>query len=241
MVLPVPGSPAITETEPRGNPPPRIRRRCRCSLGPPVYSCPSSAFRRLYERDATLPKARLPFEPLDDDRSRQPSQEHAQLLREGTKHPQGVRVGGASPALGYLIPYCGSRSPSAAPGLGRQTLHQSGAPEPARPRVLSEPAPRGCGGSLHGQAPAVQRFYGRSWAVPGSETAPGPGRSPALSTVLLKVGPMQKMLTSVEAWPSPLVRSPAGAPVSAIVLAVLDENAPGIFCWQSGHVPLPSV
>src|SRR5207248_6366684 len=56
--------------------------------------------------------------------------------------------------------------------------------------------------------------YGRSWAVPKSETAPGPGRSPAESTVALKVGWMQKMLTSVEGCPIPSVRSPAaGEPV----------------------------
>src|SRR5206468_5584243 len=79
--------------------------------------------------------------------------------------------------------------------------------------------------------------YGRSWAVPKSETAPGPGRSPAESTVALKVGWMQKMLTSVEAWPAPSVMSPAGVPVSLIVWAPppAGPKAPGLRCSQSGY------
>jgi len=35
--------------------------------------------------------------------------------------------------------------------------------------------------------------------------------------------------------------APAAEPVSVIVLAVPNWNAPGLCCWQSGHVPLPSV
>src|SRR5690349_7474333 len=54
---------------------------------------------------------------------------------------------------------------------------------------------------------------------------------------------MQKMLTSVDAWPKPLVMFPAGAPVSLIVCAPppAGPNAPLFRCWQSGHVPLPAV
>ncbi len=54
---------------------------------------------------------------------------------------------------------------------------------------------------------------------------------------------MQKMLTSVEAWPAPSLRVPAGAPVSVIVRAPppAGPKAPGLRCWQSGHEPLPSV
>src|SRR5712664_2458883 len=88
-----------------------------------------------------------------------------------------------------------------------------------RPRSLRGRGLVGRSGSLLAQAPAILGGYGRSWAVPGSETAPGPGRSPAASTVALKVGWMQKMLTSVEAWPNPSVMLPAGAPVSVRVLA----------------------
>src|SRR5437899_813868 len=40
------------------------------------------------------------------------------------------------------------------------------------------------------------------------------------------------MLTSVEAWPRPLVRSPAGAPFSVIVCAVPTPTAPG---WVGGQ------
>src|SRR5882724_4203981 len=65
---------------------------------------------------------------------------------------------------------------------------------PLRSRGLA-----GSGGSLHRQAPGVHEVYGRSWAAPGRETAPGPGRSPVLSTDVVKVGGTQKMLTSVEA------------------------------------------
>ena len=82
----------------------------------------------------------------------------------------------------------------------------------ARERFLAAVA-----GACTGRLPRFLGPYGRSWAVPGSETAPGPGRSPAASTVALKVGWMQKALTSVEAWPAPSVMLPAGAPVSVIV------------------------
>src|SRR5439155_846923 len=100
---------------------------------------------------------------------------------------------------------------------------------------------RGSGRTLDGAAAAVA--YGNSWAIPGSETAPEPGKSPAASTVALKVGRMQKMLTSVEACPAPSVMLPAGAPVSVIVWAPppAGPKAPGLRCWQSGHEPLPSV
>ena len=59
-----------------------------------------------------------------------------------------------------------------------------------------------------------------SWLPPGRATAPGPGRSPALSTVLLPDAGMQKTLTSVAACvaPSPM-HTPAGEPFSVIVRA----------------------
>src|SRR5439155_20231177 len=115
-----------------------------------------------------------------------------------------------------------------------------------RPRTLDGTRPRslrgrglvGRSGILRAQAPATLRGYGRSWAVPKSETAPGPGRSPAASTVALKVGWMQKMLTSVEECPIPSVRSPAaGEPVSVIVWAPppAGPKAPALRCSQSGY------
>src|SRR5437667_1402039 len=117
------------------------------------------------------------------------------------------------------------------PGVGRDRVHAGRLTDALDPS-----------GSLRRQAaPAVGEAYGRSWAVPGSETAPGPGRSPLLSIDAVKVGGTQKMLTSTEAWPAPSVMSPAGAPVSVIVLAVPNPNAPALCCWQLGHVPLPSV
>src|SRR5438093_3982214 len=64
------------------------------------------------------------------------------------------------------------------------------------------PAGASAGSLAREPARAGSRSSGRhrsSWAVPGSETAPGPGRSPVLSTDVLKVGGTQKMLTSVEA------------------------------------------
>src|SRR5690349_7443540 len=73
--------------------------------------------------------------------------------------------------------------------------------------------------------------------MPDSDTAPGPGRSPAASTVGLKVGGMQKMLTSVEVCAAPSARLPAGAPVSVIVRAPPPPgpNPPGFRCSQSGN------
>src|SRR5437899_6477532 len=96
--------------------------------------------------------------------------------------------------------------------------------------------PSGLGG-------AAARTVYWSWAIPGSETAPGPGRSPAASTVALKVGGMQKMLTSVEGCPAPSLMSPATEPVSVIVWApnLAGPKAPGFRCTQSGHAPPPSV
>src|SRR5882724_1119151 len=111
---------------------------------------------------------------------------------------------------------------------------------PPRRRPGRPPGNQGGSGRAPDGAAAARVAY-CNWAVPGSDTAPGPGRSPVLSTDALKVGGTQKMLTSVEAWPAPSVRSPAAEPVSVIVLAVPNWNAPGLCCWQSGHVPLPSV
>src|SRR5207245_6396917 len=85
--------------------------------------------------------------------------------------------------------------------------------------------------------------YGSSWAVPERATAPGAGRSPAESTVALKVGGMQKMLTSVEGCPIPSDRPGAGEPVSVIVRTPppAGPNAPGFRCWQSGYAAGQSV
>src|SRR5262245_5428501 len=74
--------------------------------------------------------------------------------------------------------------------------------------------------------------YGTSCEVPDRDTAPGPGRSAAASTVELKVGGTQKMLTRVESWPRPSLRSPAALPLSLIVLPFALLNAP------SGLLPL---
>ena len=68
------------------------------------------------------------------------------------------------------------------------------------------------------------------WLSPGSPTAPGPGRSPAPSTVGLKVGGMQKTLTSVEECAAPSIMIPAGTPVSEMLVAVPWWNAPWSRC-----------
>ena len=69
--------------------------------------------------------------------------------------------------------------------------------------------------------PSASRGNGYwSCVVPTRETAPGPGRSAAESTSVLKVGGMQKMLTSVDGLDAPpVVSAPAGAPVSTMVRA----------------------
>src|SRR6185369_3154917 len=90
----------------------------------------------------------------------------------------------------------------------------------AKPRVLPTRGFVVRGGSLHrAGSRAVCSAYGMSCADPDSVTAPGPGRSPAASTVALKVGWMQKMLASVELCAAPSVMSPAGEPVSVMVFA----------------------
>src|SRR5437899_10322430 len=95
-------------------------------------------------------------------------------------------------------------------------------PVPAEPGASPPVA-----GACPGQAPAARDAYGKSCAAPGSATAPGAGRSPAESTVALKVGGMQKMLTSVEACRVLLI-GPGGTPVSAIVWAALSPGRPAL-------------
>ena len=51
----------------------------------------------------------------------------------------------------------------------------------------------------------------------------------------LKVGGMQKTLTSVEACAAPSIMLPAGAPTSKTVAALVWWNAPWFRCSQSGH------
>src|SRR5438874_13781265 len=74
------------------------------------------------------------------------------------------------------------------------------------------------------------RGYGSACIVPVIATAPGPGRSAAVSTSELNVKGMQKMLTSVAGAPrAPTVSGPGGEPVSTIVRATLsDVNAPEV-------------
>jgi len=66
--------------------------------------------------------------------------------------------------------------------------------------------------------------------MPGSATAPGPGRSAAPSTSELKVSGMQKMLTSVAGFAGPpVVSGPDGDPCSTMVRAVsVFVKAPGV-------------
>src|SRR5439155_9533930 len=73
---------------------------------------------------------------------------------------------------------------------------------------------------------------GSSCANPGIDTAPGPGSPPLVSVVESKAGGMQKTLTRVELFIAPLVRSPAGSPISAIELASACAKAPLRFCSQ---------
>src|SRR6266446_2281625 len=121
-------------------------------------------------------------------------------------------------------------------------LRREGDGRPASTRRSgSEHWPAGLDPSGLGGAAARTVYW--SWAIPGSETAPGPGRSPVASTVGLKVGGMQKMLTSVEGCPAPSLMSPATEPVSVIVWAPKPPGpkAPEFRWAQSGQVPLPSV
>src|SRR5262249_60884254 len=66
---------------------------------------------------------------------------------------------------------------------------------------------------------------------PGRDTAPGPGRSAAASTVALNAGGMQKVLTRVEVWVAPSLRhTPTGVPTSVMVRAGPSPNAPDVRC-----------
>ena len=68
-------------------------------------------------------------------------------------------------------------------------------------------------------------------ALPGSATAPGPGRSAAASTVALNAGGMQKVLTRVEVRAVPSLRHAfAGVPISVMVRAGPWPNAPDVRC-----------
>ena len=80
------------------------------------------------------------------------------------------------------------------------------------------------------RAPEIRIDQGRFCAVPERATAPGPGRSAAVSTSELNVSGMQKMLTSLPGLAAPpVVSAPEAAPVSTIVRATLfDVNAPEV-------------
>src|SRR5439155_13641004 len=84
------------------------------------------------------------------------------------------------------------------------------------------------------RAPEIRVDQGRFCAFPWSATAPGPGRSAAVSTSELNVSGMQKMLTSLPGLAAPpVVSAPETAPVSTIVRAMLlDVNAPEVRCPQ---------
>ena len=93
-------------------------------------------------------------------------------------------------------------------------------------------------------SPVRKRRYGISCVVPGRETAPGPGRSAAESTVALYDGGMGKMLTRVKACAAPSVRHPGLIPVSVIVRANPAANAPPVRWRQNLQAlapPLPQV
>src|SRR3989442_2776271 len=88
-------------------------------------------------------------------------------------------------------------------------------------------------------SPHRKRRYGISCVVPGRDTAPGPGRSAAESTVALYDGGMGKMLTRVKACGAPSVREPGGIPVSVIVRANPAPNAPEVRWRQNLHMLAP--
>src|SRR5262249_44671897 len=67
-------------------------------------------------------------------------------------------------------------------------------------------------------------------AFPGRLREPGPGRSAVLSRAMLPVGGMQKLLTSTDGCGRLSLRSPDGEPVCWIASALVNLNAPGVFC-----------
>src|SRR5262249_54793712 len=73
--------------------------------------------------------------------------------------------------------------------------------------------------------------HGMNWDCPCRATAPGPGRSPAPSTIALNAGGMQKTLTSVVSCAAPsLMQAPLAEPVSLMVRAGPSAKAPLVRC-----------
>src|SRR5262249_4131139 len=81
--------------------------------------------------------------------------------------------------------------------------------------------------------------------LPGSDTAPGPGKSADASTRPLPVAPMQNTAASVALAGVPAVMAPAGAPFSVIVRqAVLPKQpnmCPPELLWPGRKLPPGSV
>src|SRR6185369_13433461 len=109
----------------------------------------------------------------------------------------------------------------------------------SRPGRVLKRGPRaacGCAGTPgnHGVHIALKQ----SEAVPGNATAPGPGRSPAASTVASNVGRMLNTLTSVAA-PEPLARLEE-LPIAMMVRFAppLGPKAPLLRCSQLSNSPL---
>src|SRR5262245_20235989 len=81
--------------------------------------------------------------------------------------------------------------------------------------------------------------------LPGSDTAPGPGRSADASTRPLPVAPMQNTAASVAVAGVPAVMAPAGAPFSVIVRQVSLPKHPNLcpltLLWPGQKFPFGSV
>src|SRR6185369_15375440 len=100
------------------------------------------------------------------------------------------------------------------------------------------------GGEPEGSPPMYQVLYGQGFAVgqlcavPGIATAPGPGRSPAASTVGSKVGRMEKTLTSLAAAGPPTMLAELPMAVTVLLLPPAGPKAPLLRCSQLSNVPL---
>src|SRR6185369_14419878 len=100
------------------------------------------------------------------------------------------------------------------------------------------------GGEPEGSPPMYQVLYGQGFAVgqlcavPGIATAPGPGRSPAASTVASKVGRMEKTLTSLAAAGPPMMLAALPMAVTVLLLPPAGPKAPLLRCSQVSKTPL---
>src|SRR6266446_3588183 len=154
MVLPVPGSPAITETEPRGNPPPRISSKAAlplltrsASLLLPFIRVSTPRRTRRHSPESAAPvraARRRPIPSTESGARPAPSRRHeAPARRPGRRRVASSRVPHTVLRVTLTIGRAGPRPPDAA-SIGRARTREAPGPFGAGPSGLWwEPARAG--------------------------------------------------------------------------------------------------